>query len=154
MQFLLVVCEKGFCTFERNGGKWTILFVEGNELFPIDGGRVKDCCESYMAALANEKNLSNKNMLEFDVLECSDKILYKKVLNALNGLVKKTYDLNSTMRYVIEKLSADTSLRIKEFGVNYDGFSYMVQNGELFKNEFNLLAFSISGKTIVNCMNF
>ena len=143
MQFFLVVNQKGICTFEKNDDKLTTLFVEGCELFPIDGGRVKECCESYMRALANEKNLGNQNMLEFEILESSDKILNMKVLKALNGLVKKTYDLTSTMQYVIEKLSADSSLRIKEFGVNYDGCSYMIQGGD-----------SISGKTIVNYVKF
>ena len=75
------------------------------------------------------------------------------MINSLEKYVDKKYDIKEVMMNVLSKLSRDKKLLIEEYGVNYDGFSYILKENELVKQPYNLLAYGLHCDDVIGLMD-
>ena len=153
MKFLIVIGKSALYTYKRNGQEFETQFIEGSECYSYNLSNISEDINGYLDALANEKNLETKAKLEFDVLECADRFCNKGVLNILEEYVDNKYEFDSVMEAVIKKLSRDKSLLVTEYGVNYDGYSYVMADGILRQKEFDLLSYTIHSRDVIDLMD-
>lgn len=155
MKFFVVVGKKALYTYEWVGQKYEIQFIEGNSEFSYNPSNAKDYMNDYLEALANEKNLGTVAKLKFDILDSDDAYCNSTVISILQkeGYIEKCYSVDNALTDVIRKLSRDRKLLIDEYGINYDGLSYKLQQGKLVKNKFDLLAYTIHCEDVIDMMN-
>lgn len=155
MKLFVAIGKKALYTYEKDGQKFNIEYIEGHDAFPYNPRNAADDINDYLEALSNEKNLGTKAKLEFDVLDSVDEYCNTAVFHVLEGenYVNRRYPINVALEEVIKKLSKDKKLLIDEYGINYDGNSYKIQNGKLVKREFDLLAYTVHCKDVIDLMN-
>ena len=81
--------------------------------------------------------------MNFIVVENEDKIRNHNVEVMLETRLKRRIALNDLILRAISDLSKDPLKHISDFGVNYDGSSYILRDGDLEKRSYSLLALSI-----------
>lgn len=153
MKFLTVIGKHGLYTYQKDGERYQLQYIEGSEAYPYNSSSANEDIFAYMEALANEKNLGTVAKLEFDVLESSDQFCNKAVIQALEEYVNRRYSFDEALTAVLKKLSRDKKLLISEYGINYDGSSYQMVNGNVENREFDLLAYTIHSTDMVELMN-
>lgn len=153
MRFFIVIGKDKIYTYEQNGQYFEPQFLEGSETFSLNAGNINEDVNTYMDILANEKNLGTTAKLEFDVLESSNQVLNSLILGVLGERVGKYLSLNDTINKIIAKLSRDKKLMIDKYGINYEGFSYKKEGGKIKMGEFDLLAYTIHPKDVLELMN-
>lgn len=153
MKFFVVIGRNALYTYEKSGQRFETQFIEGSDRYSYHLSNISEEINEYLDALANEKNLGTKAKLEFDVLESADDFCNIGIFSILNSYVDKKYELNSSIETVIKKLSRDKALMISEYGINYDGYSYSMNDGTLEKAEFDLLAYTIHSRDVIELMN-
>lgn len=152
MKFFLVIGRTAVYTYERNGQEFTVQNIEGSEGYPVESSSVAADVGSYLNALANEKNLGTKAKLEFDVIEGADRFRNEAIGKALKEYAEQTYPLAEALRTACQRLSRDRDLHIDRFGINYEGHSYRMVEGDIVQGEFDLLAFTINSKDVLEMM--
>lgn len=119
----------------------------------VNSSNVDENIKSYMNTLADEKNLGTTAKLEFDVLECPDVNYNNTVMAALGEYVDRVYSLGDTLKTVIKKLSRDKKLLIDKYGINYEGCSYKIENGDIVQGEYDLLGYTLHSGDVVELMD-
>lgn len=155
MKFFLVIGKKYLHTFEQNGQKFELQYIEGSETYSYSSNNLDEDINAYLEALANEKNLSTVAKLEFDILEGADGISNAGIVKRLKDIVSvnQLYGLEDALKTVIKKLSRDKKLLIDEYGINYDGDSYKMIDKNIEKGEFDLLAYTIYSNDVIELMD-
>lgn len=153
MKFFMIIGRNALYTYEKNGQKFEQQFIEGSEIYPYSISSISEDVDSYLDALANEKNLGTKAKLEFDILESANLLANTGVLNVLEEYVENKYSLDDAIPTVLKKLSRDKKLLINEYGINYDGCSYKAGNGQLIRGEFDLLAYTVHYNDMIDLIN-
>ncbi|MBO5470041.1 MAG: hypothetical protein J6A03_09935 [Lachnospiraceae bacterium] len=153
MKFLMVIGRNAIFTYAYEGKEYVPQLIEGSEKYLYNVNNISYEIETYLTALANEKNLGTKAKLEFDVLESSDPFCNSMVMNYMETYIEKKYDINNVMKEILKKLSRDESLLIEEYGVNYDGVSFVLKDNEIKKQPYNLLAYRIGYDDLIQSAN-
>lgn len=153
MKFFIIIGRNALYTYEREGQRFELQFIEGSELYSINSTNISEDINSYMEILANEKNLGTIAKLEFEVLEGSEDTFTASVVSALGEHIEKVYSLKNTLMTVIKKLQRDKKLMIDTYGVNYEGCSYKIEDNNLLIGEFDLLAYTIHSNDVVSLMD-
>lgn len=153
MRFVMIISHRALYTFEKNGQSFETQFIEGSEEFPISANNVSEDTGIYMDTLADEKNLGTTAMLEFDVIECSDTGYNNSVRSVLGDRVNNVYSFKDMIETVLKKLMRDKKLLVDKYGINYDGYSYRLNNNAIVRGEFDLLAYTVHGSDVVGSMD-
>lgn len=153
MKFFIIIGRNAIYTYERDGQRFELQFIEGNESFPISSTNISEDVNVYMEILANEKNLGTVAKLEFEVLEGSDVNLNKAIVAAFGDCINRTYSLENTLITVTKKLLRDKKLMVDTYGINYEGCAYKLENNTLVQGEFNLLGYTIHCNDVVGLMD-
>lgn len=153
MKFFMIIERNAIYTYEKNGQHYDLQYIEGSKSFSYSMSSIYENINEYLDALANEKNLGTKAMLEFDVLESSEEFCNIGVINALEGYIEKKYNINEAIEMVIKKLSKDKGLMIDHYGINYDGYSFLLVDGQIQKGEFDLLAYTVHSDDVIGLMD-
>ena len=73
----------------------------------------------------------------------------KNVELILNKIIKKIVPLHQILNKCIKSLTVKRELHIKEFGVNYDGDSYLLKDETLQKIPYSLLSYSLKRDSLI-----
>jgi len=152
MRFFLIIGKNNLFVYERKNNRFEKQFIEGNPFYPYDLSNSEENVISFLDALANEKNLGTKTKLQFDVLENQDFVRTKSIMKTMSDYVVNVYKIENVIVTAIKKLSKDKTLQIDNYGINYDGVSYKMENGGLLNSYFDLLAYAINDEDLVNLM--
>ena len=143
MHFFVIIGKESLYVYEKVGNKFEKQFIEGSYCYPYDINNGDEEIDTFMDALANEKNLGTKAKLQFDILESEDQIHTNYVLKSMDQYICEKYELADTIFMLLKKLLKDKTLKIEKYGINYDGNCYRINNQQLVKGPFNLLAYTI-----------
>lgn len=150
MIFLLFIGKNKFHLFDLNKNCERIT-INGSEFFPYDLTKAKDAVNKLIAALANDYNIASESEVQFQVLENMDSTVNEVMLEALGGHIQAKFNIQSVIRKILNVLTKDQpNLRIKEFGINYDGNSFEIKNNKVEKEDFNLLSYTLDDASIIN----
>lgn len=149
MKFFIIAGKNALYTYEQKDGKWSSMFIEGSDSFPLNPNNVEEDTKAYLETLANEKNLGTTAMLEFEMLESPDKILNENIIKAFGDHIDMVRPLDECIGSVLKKLMRDKKLKIEKYGINYEGISYKSEDLKVIKGDFDLLGLTIHAKDIV-----
>ena len=150
MHFFLVVGKNKFYIYTRSeGGQLVPEYIDGNPFWEYTPHAIKSDLKKLMNALADGNNLDDINEIKFSVVKNADRVRNVNVISALTDYLQDEISLEEILQTAIKKLSDNPALHIAEFGVNYDGDSYVLKNGNLEKNSYSLLAYTISQEEFV-----
>lgn len=153
MKFFIVVGKNALYTYEYDGQNYQVQYIEGSEVFSIDPNNIMDDIKLYIRNLANEKNLRSTESLEFDILESPNIKFNLTITEALKMQISNRYSLNTILEKVFAKLSENKELLIDEYGINYEGYSYMMKNNTISEEQYNLLAYTIHSDDLIKEIN-
>ncbi len=148
MKFFMIIGKDDLYVYEKEGSQYKKQFIEGNPSFSYELSNIQEDIKEFLELLANEKNLGEKTKLEFDVLENENKVYTNAVIKSLQGCVSQRIDSSEIIKMVFNELKKDKKLQIEQYGINYDGVSYKMENQKLIKGEFDLLAYTICADNI------
>lgn len=148
MQIFYMIIGKGkLYLYKKENNRYIKQYIEGNSFYKYEINQVKLDLQKLLERLVDEYNLETKAELEFYIVENEDELFSEAVIKGLKEYVIKKYSLTEVLISVMEKLCKDKKLKIKEFGINYDGKSYLlsgqISNKKVKKSEFSLLAYTI-----------
>lgn len=153
MKYLLVIYKNSIVTYEAVGNGFVPQTIEGSRKYSYNINSVNDDMDAYLQALANEKNLGTVARLEFDIVEGTDAFCSNAIIGALEKYVDKKYEINTVIAKLIGKLSRDKNLLIEQYGVNYDEVSYIIDDNEIKKQPYNLLAYRLECDELIDLMD-
>jgi len=150
MEFLVSIEKNKLRTYERKNGHFEPFYIEGDEFFSYDVTSIKQDVDAYMNSIVHEKNLADASCIELLVLENFDELLNSKFNKAWGDHVRNAYRVHDLMEKAFNALQGNKELRIPEYGINYDGFSFLLKNGKIEKSDFDLLAYTIHATDLIN----
>ena len=150
MEFLVSIEKDCLRTYEKINGRYEPFFIEGDDCFFYESTSIKQYVEAYLHSIAHEKNLANSSDIELVVLENFDGLLNSKFHKVWGNHVKQVYQVQNMMGKVFSALQKDKDLLVLKYGINYDGFSFIMVNGQIEKSDFDLLAYTIHATDLIN----
>jgi len=150
MEFLVSIEKDCLRTYEKVNGRFEPFFIEGDDCFLYEATSIKQDVEEYMHSIAHEKNLADPSDIELIVLGNFDDLLNSKFHKVWGDHVKQTYQIKNMMEKVFSALQKNKELLILKYGINYDGFSFNMKNGQIEKSDFDLLAYTIHATDLIN----
>ena len=145
----MIIGKNAFYLYRRNGNGFEIEYVDGNPYRHYNTHSIKSDLENLLETVADTNNLDNANEIEFTIIENADNIRNTNVEQVLGNRIKEKMSINDVLIRVVNAISRDNELHINEFGVNYDGSSYILHNGELQKKPYSLLAYNVEQEKLI-----
>ena len=123
-----------------------IVYIEANPFFLYESNKIREAAVRLTEKIVDENNLSDKSELRFIVIENSDNVRNESVVKELGNLIVQKYSIYDLIRKTLAEFAKDSSLYIKELGINYDGESERKFSNAGFKavNSFSRLALEIA----------
>ncbi len=150
MIFLLFIGKNKFHLFDLDANCERI-FINGNDSFAYEITKARDAVQKLVTALANDYNLASGSEVQFQVLENMDSTVNEVLFEALSGHIQAKFNIGSVIKKILSVLTKEhPGLRVKDFGINYDGNSFEIINNKVVKNDFDLLAYTLDDATIIN----
>lgn len=149
--FYLVITTEKLFLYDIMNCEWQ--YFEGNPYLKYSMQMIRNDVKILLEYMFDYYNMTiDSSELEFVVIKHADAIRSQLILEALNGFVKDTIEIDNVIQKIIAKLADDRMLYIDDFGVNYDGLNYKYQSNKLMQREFNLLGYTINEEDIINCI--
>ena len=152
MSILVVIGQNDLCTYKIGAGRPEILYVEGKEKFPIHSNAVGEDVQLYLKSLARTLKKESAEQMQLEVLEGGDEVRNKSVLEGLGNQVIKRYLFDESIKKVARKLLGNNRLLVSVHGINYEGYSYKLREEELERGVYDLLAYTIHGKDMIELL--
>lgn len=149
MHFFLIVGKTDFYVYTRKNDQLVPEFIDGNPFWPYTPHAVKNDLVRLMYALADSNNLEGIDDITFSVIKNADRVRNVNIINSLGQHLQKEISPDELLLAAIQRLAKNSALHIAEFGINYDGDSYILKNGNLDKNPYSLLAYTISQEEFI-----
>ena len=146
MNFYLVICKDKFFLYSELREK---VYIDGNPFFEYDPRKIRESVNRLIEKIVDENNLSDKNDLKFVVVENIDPVRNESVEEEIGNLISKKIFIGDIINETVFSLAKNPKLYIEELGVNFDGECYFLQSGELYRDEYSLLALSIDSSEIM-----
>lgn len=155
---IFVIAEREyFYAFKNKDGGLTQFLDKGKD-FVFDAANYDESVKNLVKRMAEITSQEftgkddKKTALDF-VLICDKNASYCS--NMEKTLRKYTYVANVVdMKDIIPNLlQQENDVLTKEYGINFDGKSYISKNGKISRKEFNLLAKNIDAKKIILNLN-
>ena len=154
--FYLVIGKDKFYVYRKDKDTFAPEYIDGNPYMKYGIHHVKSDIQHLLESLQHNYNLETMREIKFIVVNNSDPVRNSIIENALDGkdtqagYINSIYDFKDILVKAIKTLSKDKTLYISEFGINYDGDSYMLKDGILKQSEFNLLGYTIYHERLIN----
>lgn len=146
--YLIITTEKLFL-YDIMNCEWQ--YFEGNPYLKYSMQMIRSDVKILLEYMFDYYNMTkDSSELEFVVIKHADAIRSQLILEALNGFVKGTIEIDDVIQKIIAKLDVDVTLYINDFGVNYDGLNYKYKSNKLIQSEFNLLGYTLNEEDIIN----
>ena len=145
MCFILFVSKNTFYLYQDNDDVIKKSFIAKTyNLYSI-----KEDVMSMLSILAKFNGSKDTSVIELIVIENIDEVRNKNVELILNKIIKKIVPLHQILNKCIKSLTVKRELHIKEFGVNYDGDSYLLKDETLQKIPYSLLSYSLKRDSLI-----
>lgn len=143
--YLVIGKDKFFVYSERR----ELVYIDGNPFFEYEPRKIREAVNRLIEKIVDENNFSDKNDLKFSVIENIDSVRNESVEDELGNLIVQKYFIGNIIQETVSSLAKNPKLYISELGVNYDGDCYFLQDGDLWRYEYSLLALSIDTAEIM-----
>ena len=143
VSFRLLLTQGKFYVYREKDGTFEQEYIDGNPWMEYDSHQIVENLHQLLTALKNNHNLDETDPLRINLIGCADEIRNQQVKKNLKNLGDYT-PLLSLLPKIMRTLSDDATLHITDFGINYDGLSYVMREGDLEQNDFQLLAYTVS----------
>lgn len=146
MEFYLIVGKTSFSLFTVNKHSFEQIYIDGNPYVKYMLPNIKDKVTLLVNKLANIYNLDETTDISIILIENSDRVRNVNVKNVLGDKVTKSISINSLIeKYIYENNDA----AITEYGVNYDGETFVMHNGKIQKQPYSLLGVRVEVDTLM-----
>lgn len=150
MQTFCVITKKNTLSlYEKDGNHYSKVYLNGNDEYAYSINSTQDCIDRFMNSMAEEYNLDSIGEIDLILIDNEDRIIAESVINAFGDSVKEVVQIEKLIPEIMMKLDRDKSLHISDYGINYDGKKYMLHENCVSKEEFSLLAYTISDDQII-----
>lgn len=155
-KFYLIIGKDKFLVYHKNKNAFELESIDGNLYVKYDIHRINSDMQNLLEALQNAYNLETMEELKFVVMPNSDPLRNSIIEKALSGETEQAsyiyskYELKDILLKAIQRLSKDKKLHISEFGINYDGDSYILMDGILKQGEYSLLGYTIEQERLID----
>lgn len=141
--FYMIIGRDALYIYENESAGYKRQYIEGNSEFHYQKNNIRNDLKKLLDILAEEYNLDSRSELTFSVIGDRDSIATQAVTSELEEYISKTYDLRELMPDIIKRMVEDTDFLLKDYGINYDGLNYCLNDGTLQKTDFNLLGYTL-----------
>ena len=144
VSFRLLLTQKRFYVYQKRDGALEREYIDGNPWMAYDGHQMAEHLQHLLAILKNNHNLDEEEKLHIDLIGCADDVRNQQVKKQLADQLEDYIELSSVLPKLMRVLSENAALHIEDFGINYDGLSYIIRQEEWEQDEFRLLAYTVS----------
>ena len=149
MNLYLIIGRHMFHVYRKSANGFIPESIDGNSYYRYDLHNIKTSTQDLMRKLADINNLDDVSQLDFVVVENEDKIRNRSVEIALGNQLQQKIPIDDLIYRAISDLSKDLKKHIGDFGINYDGSSYLVCDGVFEKRFYSLLVLNIDHKFLL-----
>lgn len=150
MQTFYVIIKKDYLTiYEKNGNSYEKVYLGGNSEYTYSVNSAKDYVNRFFEMIIEEYNLDTMGEIDFVVIDNEDVITTNAMMMAFGQSVAKQISIENLMEEILASIGRDKKLRISEYGINYDGKKYLVKDKKVVKEEFSLLAYTLSDDMLI-----
>ena len=149
MDFYMIVGKNAFYLYRRTAFGFEIEYIDGNPCRNYDTHRIKADLKNLLETVADTNNLDSADEIFFTVIENADPIRNKNIAQVLGNRIKDKFSVDEILTRAVNSLAQNKNLHIDEFGINYDGNSYLLKNGRLKKNSYSLLAYNVGQEKLM-----
>lgn len=149
MDLHMIIGKNAFYLYRRTNNGFEIEYVDGNPYRHYDTHSIKSDLANLLETVADTNNLDNTDEIFFTVIENADSIRNKNVEQVLENRLKGKISVDEILIRTIITLAENKDLHIEDFGINYDGASYLFKNGKLEKNSYSLLAYNVGQEKLM-----
>ena len=145
MQTFYVVIKKDcLLVYEKNGCSYEKVYLGGNPEYAYSVNSAKHYTNRFLDKIVEEYNLDSIGEIDFIVIDNEDEIISNVMLEAFGQNVKKRISIEKLISEISASIGRDKKLHVSEYGINFDGKKYLIKNQQVVKEEFSLLAYSLS----------
>lgn len=141
-RFLMIIGKNRLNIYVKKGEHFDKKYFDGDPEFRYDHNASKKDVDKLCELLVKQFSLSTPAELEFDIIENEDAVYTNAITKHLQYIASRKA-VEDFMKEIIQKLSRDQNLLIKDFGVNFDGKNYELKSGSIKKRDFFLLGYTI-----------
>lgn len=149
MDLHMIIGKNAFYLYRRTNNGFEIEYVDGNPYRHYDTHSIKSDLANLLETVADTNNLDSTDEIFFTVIENADFIRNKNVEQVLENRLKGKISVEEILIRTVDSLAKDKDLHINEFGINYDGASYLFRNEKLEKNSYSLLAYNVGQEKLM-----
>lgn len=149
MDLHMIIGKNAFYLYRRKNNGFEIEYIDGNPYRHYDTHSIKSDLANLLETVADTNNLDSTDEIFFTVIENSDPIRNKNVEQVLENRLKEKISVDEILIRTVNALSQNKDLHINEFGINYDGSSYIFRNGKLEKSSYSLLAYNVGQEKLM-----
>ena len=150
MHFYMIIGKNSFHAYRLSDTGLEPEFIDGNPFFPYNPHTIKTDVGKFLSSIADSNNLDSTDNIEMSVVLNADRVRNVNTLNALGNKAKDKIPAEDILIRLVNNLSKNNELHIDEFGINYDGESYLMMNGKLQTRPYSLLAYTIKQEEFVS----
>ena len=147
--FYMITGREALYLYEKNGTNYIRQYIDGNPEFHYQISNAKSDIKKMRKALQEEFNLESDSEIKFAMIENANPVVTEVVTRELGAYLLQKYNLDSLVLDIVKRLNQDKKILVKEFGVNFDGVSYQLVNGELQKADYSLLGYTLQADDII-----
>lgn len=148
MHFYMIIGKSAFYLYRRADSGFVVEHIDGKPYCHYDVHSIKSDLQKLLGSLSRANDVYDDE-ISFSVIENADRIRNVNIETFLENRVKEKIPLNNILVRAVKSFVEDETLHIDEFGINYDGASYILRNNILHKNSFSLLAYNVSQEKLL-----
>lgn len=148
MEFLLVFDNEKIHIYnvENNYARY---YFSGNDFVFYDKNNIELALNSLSNELSKAFSISVPD-IKYSILGVATEAINNKFIEKAGTKVKKIYYVDDIIGTIMEKLIGKDNLMIDEYGINYNGRSYRVVDGDIIQYNFSLLGYTISDDEFIS----
>lgn len=148
MHFYMIIGKSAFYLYRRADTSFVVEHIDGKPYRHYDIHSIKSDLQKLLGSLSRANGVYDDE-ISFSVIESADNIRNVNIETFLENRVKEKIPLNNILVRAVKSLVENKNLYIDEFGINYDGASYVLRDNILQKNSFSLLAYNVSQEKLL-----
>lgn len=148
---MLIVLQGNKVSFFQKRERYELLTLDGlNEFVCSDSAKEVACL---LERFADKLNLESAAGISVSVLSAEGSAVIQPVMKSIREKTSCSdcaeLDYLHVLANVMSHLKSDKSLEVDSFGVNYGANSYRIVNNAIQTGSYNLLAYTVSTKLLV-----
>lgn len=149
---LLVIINGGTASFFQKREQYELLILDGLSEFECSNFAKE--IVALLERFADKLNLESVSELNISVLSTEERDVVPTVIQAIRDNTSCQncvgLDCQHILMKVIDLLKNNEALEIDSFGINYNGINYKIVDDTLQTGPYNLLAYTVTGKLLLD----